>query len=137
MTAGRPRKLPDSKGRWKCSHCKEYKYPYEYYPNDRAKNGLGSQCRVCMKRYQTEYARGNRFQREWNEFVQVWPSAPDEMLNSLTSLTIERSMLAETNADFYSDQIYELSKRIEMTEMSLRMMGADQPPNSSDQTPDS
>lgn len=45
-------KIKTSKdGKWKCSMCKEYKTPDNYYNNKNTTNKLDPQCKECRKTY--------------------------------------------------------------------------------------
>jgi hypothetical protein len=46
---GKPQKLPDEFGRYKCSKCKEFKHSYDFTKSKQQINGLCYACRECMR----------------------------------------------------------------------------------------
>lgn len=51
-----------------CTKCKEVKETSEFYKNRRMKDGLASQCKSCMKQYQSENRdKIAEYRRKWRE----------------------------------------------------------------------
>lgn len=127
MGRGRPPKFPNSRGEWQCSNCRKWQPVHMYYKNGRARNGLSSQCKSCMNQYQRDTYAVNRLKRQTLELSEYWPSAPENELANLAQLWFERAGLASDPDADHKDQVLELTKRIELVEMTFTMQGYDRP----------
>lgn len=124
---GRPPKLPNSRGQWQCTKCKDWKDPNEFYKNVRTLNQLSSWCKLCLNEAQTERYTRLAAEREAAKVREFWPGAPDDKLARMVGLWTRRNQLAQEDLEGNKDEITDYTRRIDMLEMVFRTEGYDVP----------
>jgi hypothetical protein len=80
---GRMQKRPNEHGQWRCTLCKEWKDPEEFYGATNTSNLLTAQCIVCLRtmRWAKQVVAGK--DPNWDEF---YPVATDDQIDEFRFL---------------------------------------------------
>ena len=68
---GRVPKTPNSEGKYRCSKCREWKYPAEFSKNKHQTSGLNYACKLCMRDHTRKYNLPAKYGISAEKFAQM------------------------------------------------------------------
>jgi erythromycin esterase-like protein len=80
---GRPAKVPNEDGEWKCSKCNQYKPASDFYKSRSTKNGLANYCKDCMQGYHRTHLNKQRLENYRLQVQDLYPETTPMMRQSL------------------------------------------------------
>jgi hypothetical protein len=95
----RPMKTMNGDGHYRCSKCRRWKPPEEFYVNRNMSTGLHSRCKECFTTYHQQHKHDNMTRTYLKSVVAMYPLASDEAQLKLADL-LARLHYAEDEAEY-------------------------------------